>query len=93
MSRAIKITPTKLKGVASAPPSKSVAHRAVIAASLARGGSVVRNLELSDDIRATLAAVKALGADVELSGEGGAGGLLSPLDTGACRKRNCAMAR
>ena len=34
---AVKITPTKLSGVVQVPPSKSLAHRAIICASLAKG--------------------------------------------------------
>ena len=33
---AVKITPTKLKGKVQVPPSKSLAHRAIICASLAK---------------------------------------------------------
>ena len=55
------IKPNKLKGTITLPPSKSLAHRAIIAASLARGRSVIRNMEYSQDIEATIKAMKALG--------------------------------
>ncbi len=55
------IKPNKLKGTIQLPPSKSLAHRAIIAASLARGRSVIRNIEYSKDIKATIKAMKALG--------------------------------
>ena len=40
----IKITPTKLSGRVQIPPSKSVAHRMIISAALAKGKSVISNL-------------------------------------------------
>ena len=39
------IQQNKLKGTITLPPSKSLAHRAIIAASLARGRSVIKNIE------------------------------------------------
>lgn len=53
------IKPAKLKGSVTVPPSKSVAHRAVIARALAGGGEV-RNLEISEDIKATNRCISAL---------------------------------
>ena len=60
-------TPSKPRGVVTAPPSKSVAHRALICASLA-GGAKVNNIALSDDISATLGCLNALGAQFEVNG-------------------------
>lgn len=57
----ISIKPQKLRGTVAVPPSKSMAHRAIICASLARGKSVITNIEYSKDIQATIAAMKALG--------------------------------
>ena len=51
-------------GVISAPPSKSMAHRAVLCAALAKGCSHVENLEFSKDISATLSAAGQLCATV-----------------------------
>lgn len=48
------------------PPSKSVAHRAIIATSLAKGKSVITNIDLSSDIKATIQACKALGSKIEI---------------------------
>ena len=56
-------------GVLAAPPSKSMAHRAVLCAALADGESRLTGLAHSQDIDATLAAAAALGAQVE-AGEG-----------------------
>ena len=47
-----------------APPSKSMGHRAVLAAGLATGLSRVYNLGMSQDIKATLGAVRQFGAKV-----------------------------
>ena len=52
-------------GAIQAPPSKSMAHRAVLCAALAKGVSHIRNLEFSKDISATLSAAGQLCARVE----------------------------
>ena len=44
------------------PPSKSMAHRAIICASLASGTSIIKNVAYSNDINATIAAMEALNA-------------------------------
>lgn len=64
MSR-IKLMPTILKGEVEIPPSKSLAHRAIICASLSSGESIISNIDYSDDIIATISAVKALGANIK----------------------------
>lgn len=61
----IKITPKKLRGKVTVPPSKSVAHRMIIAASLADGISTISNLYPSDDILATIDCMRALGARID----------------------------
>lgn len=60
----VKITHGKLVGTVTVPPSKSVAHRMIIAAALAKGKSVITNLYPSVDILATIDAMRALGADI-----------------------------
>lgn len=62
----VKITPGKLKGEVKIPPSKSMAHRAVICASLSNGKSKITNIEYSDDIIATINAMRALGSEIEI---------------------------
>ncbi len=52
--------------VIKAPPSKSIAHRALICAALADGVSNIYGLELSEDIKATINCLKALGTDIDL---------------------------
>ena len=65
----ITIQPDRnIDGVIIAPPSKSMAHRAVLCAALANGTSHIRNLEFSKDIAATLAAAGQLCARVTTGG-------------------------
>ena len=51
-------------GSVQAPASKSVAHRAVLAAALAEGETVLEGVSPSADLSATLAAARAFGAAV-----------------------------
>ena len=60
----ILINPTVLTGELSVPSSKSVSHRALIAAALANNGSVVDALLDCDDTQATLGGLIALGYQV-----------------------------
>lgn len=64
------IKPAKLKGTVHIPPSKSMAHRAVIAACLAEGESVIENIDLSDDIVATIEGMTAFGAIINIQAAG-----------------------
>lgn len=54
--------PSTLGGTMHVPPSKSMAHRMLICASLARGFSHVEHLDYSVDIEATIDAMRQLGA-------------------------------
>lgn len=65
----IKITPAMLSGTVTIPPSKSVAHRLIISAALAKGTSEISNIYPSKDIIATIEAMKALGAEITLDGD------------------------
>lgn len=62
------ITPSKLKGEVTVPPSKSMAHRAIICACLAKGKSVIDNIDFSDDIESTIENMRAMGADIQVDG-------------------------
>jgi 3-phosphoshikimate 1-carboxyvinyltransferase len=62
----IRITPSSVTGEVTAPPSKSYTHRAVIAASLAIGESLIESPLLSDDTLYTIDACRSLGANIEL---------------------------
>ena len=61
----IQLIPTKLKGKITPPPSKSLAHRAIIAAGLSKGISRIDHIEYSQDIKATIKAMEALGTIIE----------------------------
>lgn len=63
----VKINPSKAVGKVLAPPSKSMAHRALICGALSEK-SVIKNLAFSKDIEATLNCLKSLGANVKISG-------------------------
>lgn len=63
----VTIKKSQAMGTVIAPPSKSMAHRALICAALSRG-SVVRNIEYSNDILATLDCLLAFGTKIEKSG-------------------------
>ena len=61
----IEIKSNKLKGTVNIPPSKSLSHRAIIAASLCEGESIIENIILSDDIKATINAMRSFGVEIE----------------------------
>ena len=65
----VKIYPSRAHGTATAPPSKSMAHRLLICAALAEGSSRIEGVALSEDIRATLRCLDALGAQSRLDGD------------------------
>ncbi len=58
----IKVRPSKARGEIAAPPSKSMSHRLLICAALAKGTSKIDNIAYSEDILATIDCLKALGA-------------------------------
>ncbi len=63
----VEFFPSLASGTVKAPPSKSMAHRALIASALAEGRTVVDNLAPSEDLLATVDCLRALGAKVVLS--------------------------
>ncbi len=60
----IKVSPSRLKGSVRIPSSKSLSHRNIIAAALAQGTSVVRDVTSSKDIEVTCSAMRAFGAQI-----------------------------
>lgn len=64
-------------GRVEAPPSKSVSHRYLICGALS-GGSVIENVAFSEDIKATLNCLSALGAEYEIDGSTVKTGGISP---------------
>ena len=81
-----------LRGSLRVPGDKSISHRAVMLAGLARGETRIEGLLESDDVMASVAAMRALGAGIARAGDGlwsvrgcGNGALLDPdgpLDLG-----------
>lgn len=61
---AVNITPTKLNGTVTAPPSKSYSHRAIICGSLTGGKCEISSLIFSNDILATINGMKAMGSSI-----------------------------
>lgn len=62
----VKFSPFVPKGTVNVPPSKSDVHRAIICAAMANGVSRISPVALSNDIKATIGCIKALGADAVL---------------------------
>lgn len=63
------ILPEKLSGRVTPPPSKSLAHRAILCAALAKGTSIINGISDSDDMKATLEAVISMGAIIKEKGQ------------------------
>lgn len=86
-----------LRGKITAPPDKSMSHRAILLATMARGRSLLRNLLRARDPMATLAAVQSLGVDVQDRGSAveikgrGPGGLTAPADPIDCGNSGTTM--
>ncbi len=59
----VTIIPSVAKGTLAAPPSKSMAHRALMGAALAEGESILSPIALSEDMLATMDCLSALGAE------------------------------
>ncbi len=66
----ITLSPTVYHGSVTVPPSKSAAHRAILAAAMAHGRSVIGNVDLSSDILATVGACRSLGCTIEVAQSG-----------------------
>lgn len=62
--RCVEIQPNRLEGKVNIPPSKSLAHRAIICAGLAEGVSEIENINFSKDITATTEGMSSLGMEV-----------------------------
>jgi 3-phosphoshikimate 1-carboxyvinyltransferase len=66
----VRIEPAaSLQGGVAVPGDKSISHRAVLIAAIADGESVVEGFGRSVDTESTIAAVRALGVDVEEGGD------------------------
>ena len=58
----IRVFPSVARGCVSAPPSKSMAHRWLLCAAMAKGESRIRGVSDCEDVQATLDCLRALGA-------------------------------
>ena len=65
----VEIKPGKGKGIMAAPPSKSMAHRLLIGGGLAKGESVIKGISASEDMKATLDCLEAIGAKYSIDGD------------------------
>lgn len=86
--------PSGIKGVVDAPPSKSVAQRALALAAMAHGTSTLRNVGRSDDVRAAVEVVRALGVRVDEGADGELrvhGGVLRPRGQLPCSESGLAL--
>lgn len=61
----VLIQPSQATGTVLAPPSKSMAHRQLIAAALGNEPRAVENLDLSEDVLATIRCLRSLGATLD----------------------------
>ena len=61
----VTILPSKARGRMEAPPSKSMAHRMLLCAGCADGTSILENIDLSEDVLATMDCLRALGAGIQ----------------------------
>lgn len=59
----------RFKGEFHPTPDKSISHRAIIFSSLSQGTSVIKNFLRAEDPLSTLSAFRALGVDIDDSGE------------------------
>ena len=64
------ITPGAAEGAMQVPPSKSIAHRALLAAALCEQPCTLAGVAASEDIAATLRALRAFGAAAEAQPDG-----------------------
>ncbi len=62
------ISPSKITGIIKAPPSKSMAHKALFCAALSGGECRISNAGVSDDVKATISCLTQLGVMIEYDG-------------------------
>ena len=87
----VTIYPGKAAGTVSAPPSKSIAHRLLICAGLAKGTSRITGVDYNEDVLATLDCLRALGAVCTVENDtvtivGADMGNAAPTQTLCCRE-------
>ena len=94
----VRVHPARCHGAVPVPPSKSMAHRALLCAAFADGVSTLSGITGSEDMEATLGALAALGCRTEREGDvcrvTGCGGIPSNLPEGItvnCRESGSAL--
>jgi 3-phosphoshikimate 1-carboxyvinyltransferase len=83
----IAVNRSKISGIVVAPPSKSYAQRALAAALMTKGTTIIHNPSRSDDALAAMGIIQALGANIEDQGtqlliKGGFSPRVQKLDCG-----------
>lgn len=61
----LRLKPRIENSVITLPPSKSIAHRMLICAAFAQGKTRIQNISFSEDIEATIRALRAFGVTIE----------------------------
>ncbi|HEY5561003.1 MAG TPA: 3-phosphoshikimate 1-carboxyvinyltransferase [Clostridiaceae bacterium] len=61
----VKVSCRSISGIIKIPSSKSLSHRAIIAASIGEGTSKIGNITYSEDIEATITSLEAFGVSIE----------------------------
>ena len=82
------IKPSTARGCITAPPSKSMAHRDLICGALS-ASSVITNIARSEDMKATLRCLTALGAQVKQDGDTVRLGGLTPATAAPTEPLDC----
>lgn len=62
--------PAAIDGVVAVPGDKSISHRALMLGAVGNGASTVRNLGPGDDVRSTIACLRAYGVAIDEGSEG-----------------------
>ncbi len=62
------ISPSEITGIIKAPPSKSIAHKALFCAALSGAECRISNAGVSDDVKATISCLTQLGVIIEYDG-------------------------
>ena len=65
----VRFSPSLARGTVAAPPSKTLAHRELMAAALSEKPSTVSGVLFSEDVLATLDCARSLGAEVLTEGD------------------------